>query len=196
MSTCDENGHMDSDISKMTALEVLGKQDGIRSSLGGSNLTGGSAVTREWRVGTGKEFSICWHEHVSAWIWSLPLGGRQYLAESVWLFAYVCSLGERRCEHSNLPTTYVELSLLGALLSVSHIDLFHPYNISLKWVLFSPAYTWDDWGTERWSGPLKVTRLVSGTAGRWAQTFWFQSLVIEYLSCFTSTKKSMEDQHR
>lgn len=59
MSTCDENGHMDSDISKMTALEVLGKQDGIWSSVGGSNLTGGSAVTRERRVGTGKEFSIC-----------------------------------------------------------------------------------------------------------------------------------------
>lgn len=37
-------------------MVVLGKQDGVQSSMGGSNLIEGSTVKWEQSVGTGKDF--------------------------------------------------------------------------------------------------------------------------------------------
>ena len=59
MCTCDENNHIESEVGTMTAWAVLVKQDGIRSSVEGSTLTGGSMVKWEQSVGTEKEFEIC-----------------------------------------------------------------------------------------------------------------------------------------
>lgn len=90
---------------------------------------------------------------------SFLLSVRLSFAGSVWLFTWVCFMETATLILiTTMTTTYIMLTILGTIPSVSHIKLFNPHNNPQKWVLvLSPVYIGGNW----LSNQLKVTELVS-----------------------------------